>query len=122
MNYFYSRNTWNINLFELENRFIFQNFRPQFLPKCLPFELLPRTQTTGGRSRGRRLSDALLQVVPNLPQVTRPPVSKLARALAKAGLGDKHNGQPVSVFGATVMSQSYCSSDTVFFVGASHRQ
>ena len=73
------------------------NFRPQFLPKCLPFELLPRTQTTGGRSRGRRLSDALLQVVPNLPQVTRPPVSKLARALAKAGLGDKHNGQPVSL-------------------------
>ena len=66
-------------------------------PKCLPLELLPRPQTTGGRSRGRRLSDALLQVVPNLPQVTRPPVSKLARALAKAGLGDKHNGQPVSL-------------------------
>ena len=67
------------------------------LNSCYPFELLPRTQTTGGRSRGRRLSDALLQVVPNLPQVTRPPVSKLARALAKAGLGDKHNGQPVSL-------------------------
>ena len=50
----------------------------------------------GGRSRGRRLSDALLQVVPNLPQMTRPPVSKLAKALAKAGLSDKHNGQPVS--------------------------
>ena len=53
--------------------------------------IAPRTQTTGGRSRGRRLSDALLQVVPNLPQVTRPPVSKLARALAKAGVGAWHS-------------------------------
>ena len=58
------------------------------------------TPTTGGRSRGRRLSDALLQVVPNLPQMTRPPVSKLAKALAKAGLSDKHNGQPVSLSGS----------------------
>ena len=59
-------------------------------------DLLNVPTPTTGRSRGRRLSDALLQVVPNLPQMTRPPVSKLAKALAKAGLSDKHNGQPVS--------------------------
>jgi len=34
-------------------------------------------------STRRRLSDALLQVVPNFPVTYRSPVSKLARALAK---------------------------------------
>ena len=43
---------------------------------------------------GRRLSDALLQVVPNFPMSTHSPVSKLAKALAKH-MDKKAAGQQV---------------------------
>lgn len=43
---------------------------------------------------GRRLSDALLQVVPNFPMSSHSPVSKLAKALAKH-MDKKAAGQPV---------------------------